>query len=1539
MLCNIEKQIAGIFDIAKEDLAELRLSTPQIYQFLNNSIQAINTHIANIAYPYTVSNSGAGILTKQNEFTASFQFLKNYYNNKYKTVAGKHIEGSSKDIIAYTQKTTGEVFAYSVIDSDIGSIYFEYKKVTDNNIIEQFENTDSIDELSNKTIKQYTNNIQSAAGEIAAERITTIPKSPTATEERFKEIMVSNPDTSYEYIPYVETNIKGIEFSVHTPHIKLVETKFKKDGTLDRHQKRIENTKTRTVGTNTIVSVDGKDVLTIKKDGLKSIGNFHLNTLYNIKNNKDEVILGSEQSSKKLFRKDYNKLFDIKDKESLLYIAEQLDSLSLTKDENRDDLFQVLEKLSDIGAIPTTAVFLNKNKNKATVEGYFKTVGDKRAPAGIYITDKGSVVNSKTEMTALRAYVHEVVHSIEYYGLELKTPEISDIRRELEDIREYVVDNFGPEIFLNGIPKEDASRTELKRATKKWEYIQESLHEFMAVGLTDPGLVKILKETKIPKTEYKIEGSIFHKLHQLFFKTVNAILNVFKSKKIDQSSYDAMFGMMAVLGNASKIAQVQTDRHLLQNGLEKGNKWLSKKIDKVIADSGEKVGEKLKNADYGDSTFGKLVFLLRNTPNFVGLKDTDGESIGKNSLLGLMNSIGLSYDGITQHLVKNVMDPTDMERAAEQFVLSAGKIDNHRDSIEADTRKIITESFNKNEFTSKISEELFRYVVQADAQALLNQYTPAKVRALLYNSTYRQEQVEVLQNSLNKYLNKEQQNLLNNYMHSLVRYKIDGYGHEALLYNAKTIHTIVFGDKEKNIKKEHIATIDSLLSLHLIDAIDNKIGMSNDTKIFIRKNKNKDGIDHIVKMMKFFNKQAKAAKFKGKSENNMVKGYYTQRYNANVDIKYGSTPEAHRELFAKGYKKTEIKMHGDVDNMPVYLYINKLNTGFGYERQALRYTDTAASGTSLLDMAHNEARFTDSQTFLSKFSHLGKTLDGSTEDQMVAGVTKKLVEEKIKKANNEQFKLKKAFRNNPDAWLDLKDNRLSPTYSTKTGKAQMYRATMTTEVKEEIFDMDYQIENVMARTFARTVDLVHTREHNREVAKFIINDAKLNFQGINKMGKNMAEYEVINEDSERFQLLPDDTQYVLKKYGDTLYREYLEEELIKAGSPEPDSRIYKEIEEKTKKNYQGIPVRKDLINHLFGVKEFNVVDLQFMKMLPTAMLYWFSVIERIWQDTVSLAKTQIILKIPAVAIANSISNRLLTVQANIPFRKGFQYAEEARKDLAKYKKDSEELRTIEMYLETKTRYRPIKGQKALTFKQMELKVARLKEGLRLNSAHELIQNGGFLSLIEDQDLSQVTEANNIISRSIDNLRSKAPEAIQTLIDYVTLNENTFVHQSVSWFIQTDDFITKYTIYHDRVNEKIKAFEQQKRRKGTKTEIANIKKEAFYVANDSVINYNLADPRILQYANKMGFVFFTKFLIGIQRVIKNLIRENPLNMILMWLGQKTFGYDLPDILDTNVFQANLPGYLTTPVSVVDSAVYTIFELFGDVQSANPIRPIH
>ena len=302
-------------------------------------------------------------------------------------------------------------------------------------------------------------------------------------------------------------------------------------------------------------------------------------------------------------------------------------------------------------------------------------------------------------------------------------------------------------------------------------------------------------------------------------------------------------------------------------------------------------------------------------------------------------------------------------------------------------------------------------------------------------------------------------------------------------------------------------------------------------------------------------------------------------------------------------------------------------------------------------------------------------------------------------------------------------------------------------------------------------------------------------------------------------------------------------------------------------------VRKDMLDDAMGVREASVRDIwsrnskwnpQHLKMAEKVAVsifgneaYRYAVkAEEIIQNAASEARTIIVVKSVVVPLANMTWNALQLVTRGVPISYIAGNALKKKDELNDYLKTQDELIGLEM------EFRAAKGNKARS-QRLYARMTAIKDRQKRLSIWPLIEAGEFSSITEgtlegDEDLHR-GKLLNFMERAIDKL----PPAAQTAAKYAMVGRDTALFAALQKSVQYGDFIAKALL-----------FDHYTKNKGIDP------KQALPMITEEFVNYDLQPGRDRGYLEKMGLLWFYHFKLRSVKVGASMIRNNPLQVLLM-----------------------------------------------------------
>jgi len=596
----------------------------------------------------------------------------------------------------------------------------------------------------------------------------------------------------------------------------------------------------------------------------------------------EPVLFNTSNSKKKWkksgFKQSKYKHKDVVDNNGLVELARELQEASPTEigTEHQSNLVELLGRISGAHVMEETDVYLSKASTKnGMVEGFYNYVEKKGMKAGVYLTDSG-MVNTDGDMSMLETFAHEVVHTIEKTGLSLSSPRVVQIRRELEAMREYVMNKYDYTVLLDD--SKTASRRAKRKAKATWEYMvsDNGLHEFVAIGLTNEKLASKLKDISYKDVRDAGVNSVFGKLMQIFAKTVEAVLAVIKGEVPlgRRDSFEALLHMNIELGKISR----DTKRSSVKNNLNNLRNTLDKKVSNAVGRllKSDKLGTLGLESITSKPKWLRPFFLIPKLGKLLALGD-----VGKGTLYYALDAIGLDTGGAFQMLLRNFITPDDLDKTVEKLGLLSANVDTQRSQIIKDMTANVKGELGKD-ITDRIEEDLGRVLVMGDLQSLLGKFTPKQISALITDDSKLEEATKKYTDEVFKGAGSRS-NMVYNQVKGLAYLMYSGKGNEAQLPNARAI-VDGFGTAGHKVNRDPKLTksVDVLASLKALKMLKENIDPS--TVAYIENDQ--DAIKHVLSAMKYHEENFSGELFK-EDNYNRVKGHAAEVANSNVEIRFG----------------------------------------------------------------------------------------------------------------------------------------------------------------------------------------------------------------------------------------------------------------------------------------------------------------------------------------------------------------------------------------------------------------------------------------------------------------------------------------------------------------------------------------------------------------------------------------------------------------------------------------------------------------------------
>lgn len=706
-------------------------------------------------------------------------------------------------------------------------------------------------------------------------------------------------------------------------------------------------------------------------------------------------------------------------------------------------------------------------------------------------------------------------------------------------------------------------------------------------------------------------------------------------------------------------------------------------------------------------------------------------------------------------------------------------------------------------------------------------YTEIDVVRAMTDEKYVEEHIEGISKELGEAVKLESAyNLIQAQTDGLAKFMLDGVGHIAQYQNAYKIAEVAMGTDE--FDKRIVRIVDRLASMKAIRLLD----VSTKETLASLYREERDGVDLFVAYAAAYNERAKKYTMSAESDKyKELKGYSRELYDKDVNTEVAPAADE-ADMKKRGFKLLKLvnKHPLDKNTVQMAVYVSTINAVQTLHRVAFRFEDEVARGTSITE-SYNIAK-----------NEIGYAL----------------AKRDIAKMESRALDILDAQRKGLDGYT-REDIGLTPVLD-NAGRIKDFRYNSSKTSKIDELHMDRRGMNVLGRMYATLQGKDASVKYNEELIEKVLADAREN--GIhqnNLVGKN------------------NNMEYI---------------EISKYSTNSDAAEIWKILPEKLKRQYANMPifVRRDMMPSIFGFRDGSLANTNVVKMMPVNIQYGVRVAEHIWRQVVTLAKTNIVIKIPIVLISNVISNFSYSVGTWMSPTTVLKLQLEGVRELNAFLDKTRERIRLSRLIEAG------KGDEAI-----KRKVNALTNDLANNPVRDLIDAGFYSTIVEDMDLSEFknkTQAEKFISNKLESF----PKIVRTGLSYMFVTSDTPVFKALNMATQYSDFVARYAHYHLMVA------------KGTS------KEEALKTVRDVYINYNKPNSKFIEWANQMGIVMFTKYFTRIQKAIKAEFKNHPIRTLLE-LATHNFVLNnaVPDIFEQGLLVKNYGGLVHGPIDSLVQAV--------------------
>lgn len=1044
-------------------------------------------------------------------------------------------------------------------------------------------------------------------------------------------------------------------------------------------------------------------------------------------------------------------------------------------------------------------------------------------------------------------YAHEVVHTMTYWGLRNSGAEASKLKRQLLFAMRNAAAHTKPEDLLR-VPKEVATNADWEAANKMYAYIfksSNSIDEFVAHALTNPRLMKHL--AKINVKEVEENKTVLQKIVDAFSTLLDVALGRFDFADRNKTVSDQVHSLAFKLGEINNKAY---ESSLSLNPIS----WMLNSVDgaldvldNTLKDAMHNFAEKyFPVSDKLEKLPENATLLQKSAYTFKFFVKAARHEVYRDALGLYLSQLWLRPEGSFRQWFAELVEEDKDKKAVNWLALANHHLDAIRNATASQTKKDILDSF-KVPLSEAQEEALTSVLLDTDMGHLT--YTKngrqgwdnQKLRGLLEDSNKLDRAVRDAKGKLRAYLvdDKERANTVNDLAVSLGYFMATGKAHKMTVYSSRNIvRGVMQGHryKQDNVLEAHVKELATLVALQHTDDKAKKIVGE------LLKNEY-EGTRKVMDLYESFKHESKAELFKDDI------AHYMDGYSKELlddTIMHVVEPMSKKaELESDGFKFVgAVGSHIDGDTSKhMGLFITESYWKANRARGAVNMGDDKAKGASLKSISFRAN----------------------------ADMGNLIFERDMSKANREAW----------DILLDMRKGTFDISKAdygmgavvNANGIVVDYRIMMAKEQKKKLLKQNTKISDVLSRSIASVQDKAQRDVHDTNVLNELkeqMKDWELGGKGELGGTTGLKEYYLIGPDvldkkmKELYYMLPHS------------YREYI-----------------------TSREDKVLAVKKDLLHLLFGYEHMQISKAYGVNKLPRYIRRILNLAERFWMDLVSIAKGNIILKIPAIIYTNIVSNVIQLWTMGVPLKDIVSMHIDSFRNVKNYINDGRdklELETKVKALKAKLHRVEDKAKTEAEIRALQAEIAVIQKKMDENSVKELVDINLMQSLVEDVNTADLNDP-NMITQFFNNKLDKVPGWVKKGTDILYLTKPTLWYKSFQEAVQMSDLVAR-----DVLNKRMKWYEQkqvegekpvpqetidkmaelgytvisgQPMVGATKDMFLAISKEyRHYLLLKRFVNYVQLNGRTEEYLNKIGLVMFTKYVKRIQRQVIEIGGDHP-----------------------------------------------------------------
>ena len=757
------------------------------------------------------------------------------------------------------------------------------------------------------------------------------------------------------------------------------------------------------------------------------------------------------------------------------------------------------------------------------------------------------------------------------------------------------------------------------------------------------------------------------------------------------------------------------------------------------------------------------------------------------------------------------------------------------------------------ELTEGNKKAITKVLLRTGAHVLVSDFTMTGLHALLTNKATRESAIADHESKLSIFGVVKEDFLFQ--AKALAYFRVTGEQKSPSgMLNAGNIARGYGTDREgfltESQAKDAEVILDSLVTLYALSYSDHS-DLSAVGALLASENGRTDGngIESALAIHKMLDKQAKDSIFSGKSTL-MGKGYTPEIYNPHIAIQVVNEEQGKILVEEHGYTKGAAVERDAADPHSKLKHIYTLPDG--------AVTEYLSGAVSLR-----------SETAKGSVKHNGNmdVLDpiGAKNFKLQQQITR-----------NKVTALRRMIKANPNFNpAKAKNNHMTPVLN-ESGTAVNWRYMMHETTKDEVLKRDNRPENILGSLAGGIFDKEASPKQNTKVFEALYTHYQDNYTKRSSSFKEISANSSDPEMREIYRMLPqkakDDIRSIWGRDALFVPVQLLDATFGYHKQTISSPFLKEEADRSAREQMLVSGVESVMRFYAKNFKQMTTVEAERFSKLAGVKLRKS---ERIWQEMMKMTKDVIVVRTGMVMVGNIASNLSLLEIQGVPTKDIVQHHYVAMKAGTAYLEDSSELAQLK-----------IKQQSGFTQGkdyEIQQEILRLEDAIARNPVKPLIDAGLMPTIVEDiGEDDDPYSFKTAFNRKVEKYTDKINPTVKNIAKGVVVAQDTKLYKKLSQITQLSDFVARYTMYQHLTTRKLDPMSHE---------------DAVFEASEAFINYDIPMHRDMQYMDDIGLTMFTKYFLGIQRVLVRIVKDKPLR-VLMALALHNYYHAFPIVFDSS-----------------------------------------